>query len=174
MNVASFVTEGYDFTLEYLLDPSTFGASGNWGRFNLRLIGNKLEELTYVNLPGSAPDDDLGEEDAPEWQLKFDLTWARGRLLLNYGFDYFDQTKRFTTSSNDQVLDPDIAADGYLEYEERFVQDVYGSYDVTEGFSLFAGIDNLTNEKPDVGETFYPVSAVGRFFFLGVRYNRNR
>jgi hypothetical protein len=25
-------------------------------------------------------------------------------------------------------------------------------------------------EKPDVGETFYPVSAVGRFFYLGATF----
>src|SRR5690606_41045983 len=54
LNVANFTTEGYDFTANYELAP----AGGRWGDFNFRLIGNKLEDLTYINLPGSEPDPD--------------------------------------------------------------------------------------------------------------------
>jgi len=169
LNVASFKTEGYDFTVDYLIDPGAWGASGNWGIFNFRVIGNKLKKLEFVNLPGAPADRDLGEEDAPEWQVKFNLIWQRGPLLLDYGFDYFDETQRYTKETRQN--NPDIADPKYWDYDEKMVHNIYAAYDFSEKFTLSGGIDNFTNEKPDIGETFYPVSAVGRFYFLGFEVN---
>jgi len=169
LNVAAFNTEGFDFTVDYVIDPGEWGASGNWGVFNFRVVGNKLEELEFVNLPGAPPDTDLGEEDAPEWQVNFDLIWERGPLLLNYGFNYFDETQRYTKET--RTNNPDIADRKYWDYDEKMVHNVYGAYDFSDKFRLSGGIDNFTDEKPDIGETFYPVSAVGRFYFVGFEVN---
>jgi outer membrane receptor protein involved in Fe transport len=174
LNVASFTTEGYDFTVEYLLDPNAWGAKSNIGLFNFRLIGNKLEDLTFIKLPDAAPDEDLGEEDAPEWQLKFDLTWSRGPLTVNYGFTYFNETDRFTTGSTLQQLEDDRVDPKYLQFDAKFEQDIYAAYEFGDSFELFGGVNNITNEKPDIGETYYPYSAVGRFYFLGFTYTYNR
>ena len=170
LNVADFRTKGYDFTANYRLDPAGGGASSGLGVFNFRVIGNKLEELTYINLPGSEPDVDLAEEDAPEWQVNFDVTWAWHSLLVNYGLNYFDETSRFDIE--ERRADPDIAASEYLDYDARLTQDLQVRYEFGNGVALYGGIDNLTDQEPDIGETFYPVSAVGRFWYLGATFNR--
>ena len=35
--------------------------------------------------------------------------------------------------------------------------------------NIYAGINNLFDTKPDVAVTGYPVSAVGRYFYVGVK-----
>jgi outer membrane receptor protein involved in Fe transport len=43
-------------------------------------------------------------------------------------------------------------------------------YRIHEQFTVFGGINNPTDETPDVAELSYPLSAVGRRYFLGLRY----
>jgi iron complex outermembrane recepter protein len=56
-----------------------------------------------------------------------------------------------------------------LRFGRKLTHDVYASQRLAE-FAVFAGINNLTNEKPDIGEVFYPVSAVGRYLYAGLRF----
>jgi outer membrane receptor protein involved in Fe transport len=51
-----------------------------------------------------------------------------------------------------------------------FFHDMFGTYDMSNGFSFFAGIDNVTDKKPFVSERAYPVSPVGRYFWAGFNY----
>jgi len=166
LNVAQFATEGIDFTVQYLLDPTEFGLQRNIGTFNLRLIGNHLRKLEFVNLPGSDPDSDKGERNAPEWQYKMDLTWEYGQYLVNWGFSYFDETQRYTRQTRQS--NPDIAERRYWNYKERKVHDLHFAYEHRPGTRLYAGVNNVTDEQPDIGQTFYPVSAIGRFFYFGI------
>jgi iron complex outermembrane recepter protein len=167
VNVAQFATRGVDFTASYLFVPAEWGVTRDLGQFNARLIGNKLTKLTFVNLPGADPDSDKGEENAPEWQLAFDLTWMRGPVVANYGLTYFDETQRFTKLT--RTNNPNIAEPRYLDYKRHLVHNLHAGYDFRDNISVFGGVNNLTNEKPDIGETFYPVSAVGRYFYFGVQ-----
>jgi outer membrane receptor protein involved in Fe transport len=48
------------------------------------------------------------------------------------------------------------------------------AWDLTENVNLYAGINNLFDEKPAFGygdNSSYPVSAMGRFFYAGARMN---
>lgn len=170
LNVANFRTEGYDFTANYRLDPGALGASGNWGAFDFRLVGNKLKKLTYINLPGAEPDPEVGEEDRPEWQMNFDLTWELNSLLVNYGINYFDKTYRY--SYQQRRADQDLVAPEYRKYDARFTHDLQVRYELAKGTTVYGGVNNLTNQKPDIGKVFYPVSAVGRYFYIGATFNR--
>ncbi len=175
VNVASFRTEGFDFTINYLLDPANLGLQSDIGLFNFRLIGNKLEKLTFVNLPGAEPDSDLGESDpgngfqAPEFQFLFNVTWERGPLAASYGLNYFDETQRYTIETREN--NPDIAEERFLDYSARVVQDIQLRYTLNDSWSFFGGVNNLEDNKPDIGEVFFPVSAVGRYFYVGLNYD---
>lgn len=168
LNVASFTTEGIDFNLLYLLNPAKLGAERDWGTYSFRLVGNHLRDLTFVNLPNAEPDKDAGEEDAPEWQASFDLGWERGPWFINYGISYFNRTQRIEKQVRDQ--DPDVVERRYYDYNKQLTQDLLGRYRFTSGLALEAGVNNFTDQKPDIGEVFYPVSAVGRFYFVGLYY----
>lgn len=173
LNVAKFTTEGYDFEVRYQLDTSRFAGS-NYGLFTFRLLGNKLEDLTFINLPGAAPDEDLGqgpidgEAEAPEWQAVFDLGWELGPFFVSYEFSWFDETARYSPET--VAGEPDIADSRYLEFSAHEVHDLYARYSLDDGLSLYAGINNVTDEQPDIGMTYYPVSAVGRFFYAGLTW----
>jgi len=157
LNVARFTTRGYDFVVDYRIRA-----------FDLRLVGNKLNDLTFVNLPGADPDRDVGEEDKPDWQMNFDVNWRRGPVRVNYGANYFDATQRFTLL--ERAGNPDIADRQYLNYKHKLTHDVQLRYDFPNFVGAYVGVNNLTDEKPDVGKTFYPVSAVGRFYYVGVNF----
>lgn len=169
VNVANFRTEGYDFTVNYELDPTRWGMR-DVGTFNFRLVGNKLEKLTFIRLPNAEPDPDLGEEDAPEWQMNFDATWQLDALLVNYGINYFDKTYRY--SYQERRANPDLVAPQYRKYDARFTHDVQVRYGFDNGIAIYGGVNNLTNQEPDVDKDFYPVSATGRFWYLGATFSR--
>ena len=173
LNVAKFTTKGYDFEVRYQLNSRALTGS-DYGLFTFRLLGNKLEDLTFINLPGAPPDEDLGqgpidsEDEAPEWQAVFNLGWERGPLLLSYEFSWFDETDR--VSPEELAGEPDIMESRYLEFSAHEVHDLYARYSLDDGLSFYAGVNNVTDEQPDIGMTYYPVSAVGRFFYAGVTW----
>jgi outer membrane receptor protein involved in Fe transport len=179
VNIAALETSGYDFTLNYTLDAS---GSRDLGIFDFRLIGNKLAKLDFLPSPGGVVDDDVGEgpgasfteQAVPEWQMTFDLTWARGPLAVNYGFQWFDETQRISNRNlnGDADLpggDRDYFASQYYFFDAKLVHDVHVRYEMGRGISLYGGINNLTDEGPAFDEVFHPVSPVGRTYYVGVK-----
>lgn len=160
-NVASFKTAGMDMTLNYRFQP------GNLGTFNFRLVGGYLHRLQYIPTVGADVDDDRQEPFAPKFQANGDLTWTKGGLTLNYGINWFSKTRRFEKEVTD--VDPDIVEKKYLWFKERWEHDVQAAYAVNERFNIYAGANNLWNQKPDVGASSYPISKVGRQLYVGVR-----
>lgn len=165
-NVAQFTTSGMDVVLNYRFTPIE-----NAGTFNLRLVGGYLHDLTFVPSVGAAPDQDAGEIDpnsAPKYLGTADLTWTKGPLTLNYGLSWQSKVRRFvreTTRAN-----PDAAAPEFLHYKERWEHDLQVSYAVGDDFSIYGGVNNFTDQKPAIAANFgYPVSTVGRFFYVGAR-----
>lgn len=165
-NVAFFTTEGIDFSLNYTLDPADLGVDADIGMFEFRMVGNHLLDLAFINLPGAPEDSDKGELEAPEWQATLDLLWTKGPWTVNYGINYFSETDRYEVE--EVAGDPDIAEERFLEYDPRFTHDVQVRYAFADQFSVYAGVNNLTDQMPDTGQLFYPVSATGRFFYAGV------
>jgi iron complex outermembrane recepter protein len=163
-NVANFLTEGYDFTIAYGFE------AGRIGNFALRAVGNKLEELTFVRLPGSEPDIALGEgaEDAPKWQANFDLTWQLGVVSVNYGLNYFDKTLRYEHS--ELQGDPDLVEARYRYFDRQLTHDIQGRVDLENGLSMYAGINNFMDQKPDIGADAFPVSPLGRYLYAGLSF----
>jgi outer membrane receptor protein involved in Fe transport len=164
-NVARFATAGVDFSVRYYLDPSRLGADRDLGTFSFNLIGNHLEKLEFVNLPGAEPDPAEGEAGAPEWQVTFDLAWRRGPLLLNYGYNYFSETDRFDNASLED--EPDLIDPQFFKFDARSTHDLQVRWEAPRGFTLYGGVNNMFDQQPDDFAESYPVSAVGRFFYLG-------
>ena len=144
----------------------------SFGTFNLRVVGGYLHRLTFFNTPGAEPDEDSGEVDpinAPKYLGTLDLTWMRGPLSVNYGLAWQDNVRRFT---REQLIgNPDLSDPRFFFFKERWEHDIQVAYDVDERFNIYAGINNFTDEQPSVGATNFPVSALGRYFYVGVRAN---
>jgi outer membrane receptor protein involved in Fe transport len=164
-NVARFRTTGVDLNLNYRFKTERAGT------FNLNVIGNYLRRLEFVSIPGADVSEGRGYSGyrSPKFTANTDLSWSMGRWTLNYGLLYFSKTSRFDKQTMEG--NPDIVDEKYRYLKERWQHDVYARVDVTDGFSFYGGINNLFDQKPEVGTRFYPVNEVGRFFYAGARVN---
>lgn len=169
-NVASFRTAGLDFTLAY-----TRELSDKLGRLGLRLSGNYLDKMLIVPTLGASPenqmDNGLGRlfdyYPVPRWSANFDLTWTKGPFTLNYGINWMDKTRR--VSREQQAANPDYVPGEYIWYREKWEHQLYMAVDVDNRFTLYGGVNNLFDRKPDNGSSDYPMSPVGRSFYMGVK-----
>lgn len=163
-NVASFETAGLDVNLNYRFTPFD-----NLGTFNIQLQGNYLNKLEFVPTAGADPENerDSAAYPAPKFSAMFDLTWTKGPMTMNYGINWWSKTRRITREQ--EAANPDYIAPEYIWYKEKWEHEFFAGYDVDERFTIYAGVNNLFDTKPDVGATAYPISAVGRSFFLGAK-----
>ncbi|WP_374472592.1 TonB-dependent receptor plug domain-containing protein [Phenylobacterium sp.] len=166
-NIAKYETAGYDFTARYRLDPADLGIDRDIGTFQFNLVGNKLEKLVFIETSGAEPDDDLGEREKPEWQVNLDVTWEFRNLEVNYGLNYFDETFRYSQRTLDN--EPDYVDPKYFKYDARLTHDVQVRYEFNDSWSVYGGVNNIGDQKPEPDDYIYPVSPLGRFFYLGVR-----
>lgn len=163
-NVASFRTAGLDANIRYRID-----LGDKAGNLDLRLVGNYLDKLSFVPSLGAEPKNELDswEYPAPRWSASFDLTWHKGPFTLNYGIDWWDKTRRVTRE--EQAANPDYAPSQYIWYRQKWEHELYMAYDVADKFQFYGGINNLFDRKPDDGAVGYPISAVGRSFYVGIK-----
>lgn len=160
-NVAAFSTKGIDFSARYRLPTDSFGV------FNFSFVGNHLITLETQGTPGADFVENAGVIGAPEWQVNFDLNWTLDNFNFNYGINYFDETLRYSRRRIE--ANPDIVAPEYLKIDSKFQHDLQFRWTAEERASFYVGVNNVFDQRPDIGLTFYPVSAVGRFFYAGVR-----
>ncbi len=163
-NVAEFTTSGFDFQINYRFSPSP-----DVGTFAIKLVGGYLEDLTFISTPGAVPDQDREEANSPKWIGVADITWAKDNWAINYGLAYQSATRRFTTE--ELTGNPDLSDPEFFWFSERWEHDLQVSFTVPEDqMTFYAGVNNLTDEQPDVSSGGnYPYSAVGRFFYVGAK-----
>jgi iron complex outermembrane receptor protein len=79
-----------------------------------------------------------------------------------------DGVRRFdraATADNDSYVDP-----RYFRFKELWQHDIRAQYAVNEDFAFYAGVNNFTDQKPDIGfETNVPISPVGRYLYAGAK-----
>jgi outer membrane receptor protein involved in Fe transport len=184
INVSQYETAGFDLSIQYNLDPTRFGVERDIGTFQFSLLANKLETLEFIEIEGADVSSEVGYVGAPKWQANLDVTWQWKNLLVNYGFNWFDETKRFTDER--RASNPTYVEDRYWTYKARATHDIQAQYDLMDRYSLYGGINNFTDQRPDRGTTGLestgaaaftegptPVGPLGRFFYLGVKARFN-
>ncbi len=161
-NVAKFRTAGLDVALDYQV-------AGEYGEFRLQLAGNYLDRLEFISSPGAEIDNDLEEQYFPKLSATLDASWTRGPVTVSYGINWFSKTDRFTRET--LAGDPDYSDPRFFKVQEKWEHEVQLAYDVNDNVNVYAGINNLFDERPAFGYSSYPVSAMGRYFYLGGRVN---
>ncbi|WP_137681071.1 TonB-dependent receptor plug domain-containing protein [Aurantiacibacter suaedae] len=162
VNVAFFETAGADMTLNYSHD---LGASS---QIAVRGTLGYLDKLNFLPANGGIVNADKGELGSPEWNGNADATWSNDNWNVNYGLRYIGKSSRYT---NDVIAgNPDIAAPEYIYYDARFIHDARVEYTTSEQrFSIYAGVNNFTNEMPELGSIRAQTGWLGRYFFAGIR-----
>lgn len=166
VNVAAFTTSGLEISVNYRLRPAA-----DIGTFNFRLVGGYLNDLTFLATVGGVPEQQRNRTYRPNYVGNFDLTWVRGPLSVNYGLGWQGKTQRFTTI--ELRAQPDLVDPKFFNFKERWEHDIQVSYDVADRFTLYGGVNNFTDQQPDLSSNI-PVSSVGRYFFMGAKVKLDR
>lgn len=164
VNVAEYRTKGWDLSVDYLLDPARFGYEKDIGTFRFSLSGNKLDTLQFVEDPSNplTVTEDVGTARVPEYQAQFDVNWKWQDVSVTYGYNWFDETRRYEGVAEDYI-DP-----RYFNHDARSTHDLQVKYQVRHDISVYGGVNNLTDEQPSRGMIDYPVSPMGRYFYMGM------
>jgi iron complex outermembrane recepter protein len=162
-NVASFRTAGLDMNFDYRL------STDHLGDFKFRLVGGYLHRLEFISSPGAEVDNDLDEQYKPKFSATLDASWTHGPLTVAYGINWFSETDRFVS----EILagDPDYSDPRYFKVRQKWEHEISAAYDVNDSINIYAGVNNLFDAKPAFEYSSYPVSAMGRYYYLGARFN---
>jgi outer membrane receptor protein involved in Fe transport len=173
INVAEFETSGIDLTMDYQADTQDWFGT-DYGTVNFHLIGNHLDSLSTVPLPGEAAikgqNTVYGGVDGgptPYWSANLDVVWTYQKLTVDYNVDWTNGvliTDRQTVAS-----EPNFVAGKYLHLPDRDIHSLQVGYDFAQGLNAYFGVDNLFYQKPALGENAYPASPLGRFYYLGLK-----
>ncbi len=166
-NVADFQTAGAEMNLAY---TRTLSADN---KIDVRFIGGYLHKLTQIPLPGSSSINNLDRPFRPQWTATFSPTLTSGPVTVAYNLRWQNGVRRFAreqTNDVERFVDP-----RYFRFKELWQHDIQVGIAANEQFSWYVGVNNLGNQKPDIGfETNVPISPVGRYFYAGARVNLGR
>jgi iron complex outermembrane recepter protein len=196
VNLGSLAVRGIDFAANYKFDVP-FGA--DYGTIDLSLTGTHFLEDTQIfsATPGTPdPDplvaeqdkisqaidnDNLGEFGNPEWIANVGITWKMDAFTLGWT-GRFESSQLSPGITNIQVVDVAIEGGKVVVKDDNtlvplsqrdtgdsLVSDFFASYDFSEKFSLYGGINNAFDREPYLGSLVRPIGVRGRFFYLGVR-----
>ena len=160
-NVAVLETAGVDFALRYALDTD------NAGKFNFAVVGSYLDKYNFTPSIGADIEDDRLQDYNPKWRGSFDANWEYKGFNLNYVLIYQSATQRFEPQQ--LTANPDLADPKFFKTQELWDHNIRVSYDIDDRFNIYAGVNNLTDQKPDFDDFAYPISGIGRYFYVGAR-----
>jgi outer membrane receptor protein involved in Fe transport len=148
VNAATLETEGVDVDLGYDIDigAGLFGSDGS--NLGFRLFGtyvisndySPIDGLPIINECAGAFGRNCGAPD-PEWRHSFRTTWSTGPMDLSLMW-------RYMTSVED---DDDIVLYGREKFDAKSYFDATFGWEFLEGLQFNFGVDNLFNEKPQLG-----------------------
>ncbi|MBB4858695.1 outer membrane receptor protein involved in Fe transport [Novosphingobium chloroacetimidivorans] len=161
-NVAAFRTAGLEFNASYQIPTARIGT------FDVRLVGGYLHRLEQIPTIGADVEDNRDRPFRPKYNLTFSPTWTLGELTVNYNLRWQNGVRRFPRV--DTADNPSYVAPEYFRFKELWQHDIRAQYQVGEAFAFYAGVNNFTNQKPDIGfETNVPISPVGRYVYAGAK-----
>ncbi|MEH3159894.1 MAG: TonB-dependent receptor [Sphingomonas taxi] len=161
-NVSAFRTAGAELNLAYRVRTASVGT------FDIRLVGGYLHRLEQIATPGAQAENNVDQIFRPRWNATLSPTWISGPLTLSYNLRWQNGVRRFSrfeTDGNPSLVDP-----RYFRYKALWQHDVQAQVAVGGDFAFYGGVNNLADQKPDIGfQTNVPISPVGRYFYAGAK-----
>ena len=93
-------------------------------------------------------------------------------MTVSYNLRWQDAVRRFTKATTDGT--PNYAPANLLRYRELWQHDLQVQLRVQDKLAVYAGVNNLTNQRPDADATNLPISPVGRFLYVGAKVDLGR
>ena len=166
INFANLEAEGVDLSASY-----EFAVGDNM--FTVRAVASRQENLDFFFNPldDADVDPELEEVRRPKTSGMLSLSWDRGPLTLGMQTVYqskqgVDEIESVLGLGDNQALYGDS---GF--FDSVMITDVNGNYRWSDELSLFAAINNVTDEEPYSTQTAWPVGPRGRTFILGFSFS---
>jgi outer membrane receptor protein involved in Fe transport len=163
LNFGRIETAGVDFSVDYRFK---IGESNNIG---LNVAGNYTEKVNRFFDPNN-PDlvnPALRELSVPQWSGVGGITYNRGAFTLGYNLQFIQSTAKAAAIQIERV---EIEFGDAAFAPDYWIHGLSFNLDIDESrFSFYGGVNNLTNAEPYISSSAYPVSGMGRFYFLGLR-----
>lgn len=106
----------------------------------------------------------LRETGVPEWSGVGSATYVRGGFSFTWTTQYIG-SQAIASDIQIEALDSEFGPAGLSR--DYWVHNAAVGFDLADGVNIFGGINNVTNKVPFIASSAYPVSGVGRFFFVG-------
>lgn len=161
INFVRIETAGVDASLSY---NTTIGEH----RLGLSATASWVDKIDFFFDPNDLTriDPELGELQRPEWSGRATATYGIGGFNLNYTVTYLGEMA--LRGVEIETIDTQFGPSGLTG--ETWTHNLGASYTFAEPpLEVFGGVNNLSDVKPFITERAYPVSPVGRSFFLGAR-----
>jgi outer membrane receptor protein involved in Fe transport len=162
INFVGIETAGVDASLSYQT------SIGNH-RLGLAATASWVDRLDFFFDPTDLTriDPELGEIGRPEWSGRATATYGLGDFNLNYTLTYLG--KMALRGVEIETIDAQFGPSGMAG--ETWTHNLGAFFTFTGlGLEVFGGVNNLSDVKPFITERAYPVSPIGRSFYLGARW----
>lgn len=161
VNFASLEAAGIDFDVTY-----RFSIGQN--DLQVGLAASHFLKIDNFFDPGdpTALDPELGELRRPRWAGNMNASWSRGPFSLRWNTQYLGRQglRGVEIETVNTIYGPAGISD------RTFIHDLDGQFEASENLLFFGGVSNIADEVPFVTEQAFPVSPLGRTFFLGVTF----
>jgi iron complex outermembrane receptor protein len=191
VNIASWVTEGMDYEMDYRFATDDVVNWGLGGNITLRMLATNV--MKFVQNPGfvGAVIQDVAGNNAnsgnatPHWKIFFTQAYDTDNwnLFVNERWFSEGEVSRLWVACGATCPVPvdnnhPTVSSNYMPGELYF--DIGGNYDLSQHSSLYFKIDNLTNQNPGNAIPFGPANqspltnpalydVIGRYYHIGFR-----
>jgi hypothetical protein len=166
LNFGASEYEGYDYAVTYGFDLMEFAIATSVNYTEVKKLN--LIEPGSPGQPG-AVDNELGEMRRPAESATASIGVSRGGGSFTWSTSYLGrQTLTYEDGAEIETALANFGAAAFTD-NSTYVHDVRASYQ-WDDFTFYGGVSNVTDTQPFLTERAYPVSAVGRYGFLGLSY----
>ena len=161
LNFGRVETSGIDMSASYQFNLGEHN-------FNLRGAVNWVEKLNryFDPVDRSLVNPGLGEMSAPEWSGIGSAVWSYGDISLTWRTQYVGK-QAIASVVQVERIDLEFGEAGWAR--PYWIHDASFSFKLAESYEFYGGVSNLTDKQPYISSSAYPVSGMGRYFFLGAR-----
>jgi outer membrane receptor protein involved in Fe transport len=173
-NIGGIKTDGIDVQVDWQLD------AGNIGAFGFNFVATFVNEFSEAQTLADPYQDFVGTigqsvaDVYPEFKGAFTTQWDIASFSTQLRLNYIDSMKHRETVLTEST-DPDVC--DCTGVNSVLYSSLSTRWQATDELSLRVGIDNLTDEKPelytpdqDSGTNPSVYDVIGRRYFINVRY----
>ena len=184
-NLASTVTDGFDFEASYRFTLDDWGVPGS---FTLRTLATNVSKfISTSGVLGTVPHESAGENggNVPHWKFYGIQTYAADRWSITFSENWISDGRlntqyiQCTTGCPVPTVNSPTVNNNFIP--GAFYFNVGGTFDLNENWQLFGRIDNVTNVDPPAIASNAPNTSmgvnpvlydtIGRLYRVGVRVN---